>query len=90
LCYQGLAKERRFAEAGKYLVEMVMRGMKPNVATYLSVFEAYVTEEKFEDGKQLLEELKKKGFEPDEKSVRDGTVKRGYMFNNIMRLLFDK
>lgn len=67
-----------------------MRGMKPNVGTYLSVFEAYVTEEKFEEGKELLKELKEKGFEPEEKSVRDGTVKRGYMFKNIMTLLFDK
>lgn len=85
-----MAKQSRLAEAGKYLIEMVTRGMKPNVGTYLSVFEAYVSEEKFEEGKELLEELKKKGFEPDEKSVRSGTVKRGYMFNSIIRLFFDK
>ncbi|KAJ4744348.1 Ribosomal protein L15 [Rhynchospora pubera] len=87
---KGLVKESKLTEAGKYLIEMVTRGMKPNVTTFLSVFEGYVSEEKFEEGKKLLQELKEKGFEPDEKFVRDDTVKRGYIFNGVMRLLFDK
>ncbi|KAJ1255376.1 hypothetical protein BS78_K250600 [Paspalum vaginatum] len=87
---RGLAASDRCAEAGKYLVEMLDREMRPNVATYLAAFEAYVRMEKVEEGKALLESLKGKGFVPDEEAMRDGTVKRGHVFRGVMNLLFDK
>ncbi|KAL5203285.1 hypothetical protein ABZP36_014237 [Zizania latifolia] len=87
---KGLAAGDRFAEAGKYLMEMLDRGMRPNVATYLAAFEAYVRMEKMEEGRVLLETMKGKGFVPSEEAVREGTVKRGHVFRGVMNMLFDK
>lgn len=87
---KGLAASDRCAEAGKYLVEMLDRGMRPNVATCLAAFEAHVRMEKVEEGKALLETMKKKGFTLDEEAVRGGTVKRGHVFRGVMNLLFSK
>ncbi|XP_062181511.1 pentatricopeptide repeat-containing protein At4g38150-like [Phragmites australis] len=87
---RGLSASDRCAEAGKYLVEMLDRRMRPNVATYLAAFEAYVRAEKVEEGKALLETMKGKGFAPDEEAVRGGTVKRGHVFRGVMNLLFGK
>ncbi|EAZ00675.1 hypothetical protein OsI_22695 [Oryza sativa Indica Group] len=70
---KGLAASDRFMEAGKYIVEMLDRGMRPNAATYLAVFEAYVRMEKVEEGRVLLETMKSKGFTPSEEAVRSGT-----------------
>jgi pentatricopeptide repeat protein len=87
---KGLAASDRCSEAGKYLVEMLDRGMRPNVATYLAVFEAYVRLKKLEEGKMLLETTKGFGFALDEEDVRNGTVKRGHLFKCVMSMLFDK
>jgi pentatricopeptide repeat protein len=87
---RGLAASDRCSEAGKYLVEMFDRGMRPNVATYLAVFQAYVRLKKLEEGKMLLETMKGKGFALDEEAVRNGTVKRGHLFKGVMSMLFDK
>jgi len=87
---RGLAASDRCAEAGKYLVEMLDRGMRPNVATYLAAFEAYLRMGKVEEGKALLETMEGKGFVPDEEAVRGGTVKRGQVFDGIINLLFGK
>jgi hypothetical protein len=87
---KGLAASDRCSEAGKYLVEMLDRGMRPNVATYLAVFEAYVRLKKLEEGKMLLETTNGFGFALDEEDVRNGTVKRGHLFKCVMSMLFDK
>ena len=87
---KGLAASDRCAEAGKYLLEMLDRGMRPNVETCLAAFEAHVRMDKVEEGKALLETMKKKGFVLDEEAVRSGTVKRGHVFRGVMSLLFGK
>ncbi|RLN28928.1 pentatricopeptide repeat-containing protein [Panicum miliaceum] len=87
---RGLAASDRCLEAGSYLVDMLDRGMRPNVATYLAAFEAYVWMEKVEEGQLLLETMKGKGFMPDEEAVRRGTVKRGHVFKGVINLLFGK
>ncbi|KAF0891854.1 hypothetical protein E2562_011255 [Oryza meyeriana var. granulata] len=87
---KGLAASDQFTEAGKYIVEMLDRGMRPNAATYLAMFEAYVRMEKVEEGRVLLETMKSKGFAPSEEAVRSGTVKRGHVFRGVMNMLFDK
>lgn len=87
---KGLAAGDRCAEAGKYLLEMLDRGMRPNVETCLAAFEAHVRMDKVEEGKALLEMMKKKGFTLDEEAVRGGTVKRGHVFRAVMNMLFGK
>ncbi|VAH13176.1 unnamed protein product [Triticum turgidum subsp. durum] len=87
---KGLAASDRCAEAGKYLLEMLDRGMRPNVETCLATFEAHVRMNKVEEGKALLEMMKKKGFVLDEEGVRSGTVKRGHVFRAVMNMLFGK
>jgi pentatricopeptide repeat protein len=87
---KGLGASDRCAEAGKYLLDMLDRGMRPNVATCLAAFEAHVRMEKVEEGKLLLEEMKKKGFTLDEEAVRSSTVKRGHVFRGVINLLFGK
>ncbi|KAF8666280.1 hypothetical protein HU200_053704 [Digitaria exilis] len=87
---KGLAASDRCSEAGRYLLEMLDRGMRPNVVTYLAVFEAYVRLEKVELGEVLLETMKGKGFMPDKEAVRSSTVKRGHAFRGVMNLLFGK
>uniref|UniRef100_A0ACD5TK96 Uncharacterized protein n=1 Tax=Avena sativa TaxID=4498 RepID=A0ACD5TK96_AVESA len=87
---KGLGASDRWKEAGKYLLDMLDRGMRPNVATCLAAFEAHVRMEKVEEGKELLEKMKKKGFTLDEEAVRSSTVKRGHVFKGVINLLFGK
>lgn len=78
-------------EAKKYVLEMMDKGMKPNAVTYTSVFEALVREEKMDEAANLLEQMKGKGFVPDEKAVREALgSKRGHVFRNVINLLCGK
>lgn len=76
-------------EASKYVLEMMDKGMKPNVQTYACVFEGLVREEKLDEAARLLEQMKGKGFVPDEKAVREVLAsKKGTVFRNVTNLLF--
>ncbi|KHN17841.1 Pentatricopeptide repeat-containing protein [Glycine soja] len=78
-------------EASKYVLEMMDKGMKPNVQTYACVFEGLVREEKLDEAARLLEQMKGKGFVPDEKAVREVLAsKRGPVFRNVIDVLFGK
>ncbi|KAK6915759.1 Pentatricopeptide repeat [Dillenia turbinata] len=88
---KGLASDgKMLGEAKKYLLEMMNKGMRPNAGTYVAVFEGFVREGKVEQGKEFLEVMIKKGFNPDEKAVREVLGKRGQAFRGVMRLLFEK
>ncbi|OAO91294.1 hypothetical protein AXX17_AT5G02860 [Arabidopsis thaliana] len=66
---KGLAADgKTHKDAKKYLLEMMGNGMSPNAATYTAVFEAFVREGKEESARELLQEMKGKGFVPDEKA----------------------
>ncbi|XP_010423694.1 PREDICTED: pentatricopeptide repeat-containing protein At4g38150 isoform X1 [Camelina sativa] len=89
---KGLAGDARtLKDAKKYLLEMMGIGMSPNAATYTPVFEAFVKEGKEESARELLQEMKGKGFVPDEKAVREALQsKRGQVFRTVINVLFDK
>lgn len=79
-------------DAKKYLLEMMGKGMRPNACTYRAVFEAFARqEEKAEEGRELLVEMKGKGFVPDEKAVK-GVLKskRGPVVRSVINILFGK
>lgn len=58
-----LAKDPDFiGDAKKYLLEMVNKGMRPNVDTYKSVVEAFAREEKMEECWELMKQMKAKGI----------------------------
>lgn len=78
-------------ESIKYVLEMMDKGMRPNAVTYTSVFEALLKDERMDEAANLLQQMKGKGFVPDEKAVREALAsKRGYVFRNVINLLFGK
>ncbi|XP_050143450.1 pentatricopeptide repeat-containing protein At4g38150-like [Malus sylvestris] len=78
-------------DAKKYLLDMMGKGMRPNAATYMAVFEGFASQEKAEEGRLLLEEMKGKGFVPDEKAVREVLKsKRGPVVRTVINILFGK
>ncbi|KAL6278386.1 hypothetical protein ACE6H2_021987 [Prunus campanulata] len=79
-------------DAKKYLLEMMGKGMRPNACTYTAVFEGFARqEEKAEEGRELLVEMKGKGFVPDEKAVREVLMsKRGPVVRSVINILFGK
>jgi pentatricopeptide repeat protein len=89
---RGLVGDGKFLkDAKKYLLEMMEKGMRPNAETYAAVFEGLVREEKVDEAVNLLEEMKGKGFVPDEKDVRDVlSNKRGHVFRTVISILFGK
>ncbi|WJX13442.1 hypothetical protein P8452_03831 [Trifolium repens] len=89
---RGLVVDGKFLkDAKKYVLEMMEKGMRPNAETYAAVFEGLVREEKVDEAVNLLEEMKGKGFVPDEKDVRDVlSNKRGHVFRTVISILFGK
>ncbi|KAK7278093.1 hypothetical protein RJT34_23118 [Clitoria ternatea] len=89
---RGLVVDSKFLkDAKKFVLEMMEKGMRPNAQTYTPVFEALVREEKLDEAAQLLNQMKDKGFVPDEKAVREVlSNKRGPVFRNVINLLFGK
>ncbi|KAJ6384743.1 hypothetical protein OIU78_027935 [Salix suchowensis] len=87
----GLAVDAKLVDAKKYVLEMMAKGMRPNAHTYAAVFEAFTKENKVEEAKVLLQQMKDKGFVPDEKAVRHAlSNKRGQVFRTVIGILFDK
>jgi pentatricopeptide repeat protein len=89
---RGLVGDDKFMkDAKKYVLEMMEKGMKPNAETYAAVFEGLVREEKVDEAVKLLEEMKSKGFVPDEKAVKEVlSNKRGHIFRTVISILFGK
>nr|AFK39049.1 unknown [Lotus japonicus] len=85
-----LVKDAKFLkDAKEYVLEMMDKGMRPNAETYTAVFKGLVREEKLDEAVQLLEQMKAKGFVPDEKAVGEVLAdKRGSVFRNVMNILF--
>ncbi|RDX75315.1 Pentatricopeptide repeat-containing protein, partial [Mucuna pruriens] len=87
---KGLAADGKFMrEANKYVLEMMDKGMRPNAETYTSVFEALVREDRLHEAACLLQQMKAKGFVPNEKAVREVLAnKRAPVFTTLINLLF--
>lgn len=57
----------------------------------MAVFEALAAEEKAEEARELLEEMKGKGFVADEKAVREVLKgRRGAVVRSVINILFGK
>lgn len=87
---------RMLPDAKRHLLEMMDKGIRPNAGTYAAVFEAFATENRLDEGRQFLEQMRAKGFVPDEKAVRDHLASNrsrgdgGQVFRTVMGLLFDE
>ncbi|KAF2300321.1 hypothetical protein GH714_011943 [Hevea brasiliensis] len=77
-----------YANAGQS--KEALKGMRPNAATYTAVFEAYAKEQKEDQAREFLQQMKQKGFVPDEKAVREVLDKRGQVFRTVVNILFNK
>lgn len=88
---KGLAADAKMlGEAKKYVAEMMGRGMKPNAETTITVVEGLVRENKVEEGRQLVVEIKERGFLPDKNAVREVLKnRRGLEVSSVMSILFD-
>ncbi|RAL45646.1 unnamed protein product [Cuscuta campestris] len=88
----GSGDRKLVKEAKKYVTEMVgKRGMKPNAATCVGSFEGLVEAGMEEEGKELLEMLKKKGAVPEEDGVREVLKnKRGPAYRTLITILYGK
>lgn len=81
--FLGIAKE--------FVMEMMGKGMQPNASTYTAVFEAFAGEEKMEEAKQFLEEMKANGFVADKKAmraIRQVLEAKGPVVKTIIDILF--
>ncbi|KAI4349841.1 hypothetical protein L6164_010390 [Bauhinia variegata] len=89
---KGLAADSKFLkDAKKYVLEIMEKGMRPNAATYTAVFEALAKEEKVDEATEFLDQMKAKGFVPDEKAVREVLVStRGPVFRTVLNIFFGK
>lgn len=89
---KALAADPKFVgDAKKYVLEMMGNGMRPNAGTYVAVFEALAEEEKAEEGREFLEQMKGKGFVADEKAVREVLKsRRGPVVRSVINILFGK
>ncbi|KAJ8623602.1 hypothetical protein MRB53_032131 [Persea americana] len=96
---RGLAADSRtLPDAKRHLLEMMDDGIRPNAATYTAVFEAFFArgeeeQKRLDEARQLLEQMRDKGFVPDERAVRDhlaANKRGGQVFRTFMNLLFDK
>lgn len=90
---KGLAGEPKMhGDAKKYVMEMMGKGMRPNAATYTAVFEGLVREQKEEEARELLQQMKEKGFEVDDEGVVREVVstKRGHIFRTLINILFGR
>lgn len=89
---KALAVDTSFVgDAKKYVLEMMGKGMRPNAGTYVAVFEAFAGEEKAEEGREFLEQMKGKGFVADEKAVREVLKsRRGPVVRSVINILFSK
>ncbi|KAL6142456.1 hypothetical protein ACLB2K_060736 [Fragaria x ananassa] len=75
----------------KYMLEMMGMGMRPNELTYTAVFKGFAQRGKTKEARQFLEDMKAKGFEPDEKAVREVLMgRRGPMVRSLFNILFGK
>ncbi|KAM5560819.1 pentatricopeptide repeat-containing protein [Rosa sericea] len=78
--------------AKEFVMEMMGKGWQPNASTYTSVFEAFAGQEKMEEAKQFLEEMKANGFVADKKAMRAfrKVLKvKGPVVKSIFDILFD-
>lgn len=79
-------------EAKNYVVEMVeKRGIKPNAGICVGVYEGLVKVGLEEEGMEVLEMMKRKGFVPDEKKVKEALKqKRGPVYRTVMDVFYGK
>ena len=89
---KGLAKNDNYiGDAKKYVMEMMGKGMRPNAGTYTAVFEALAKEQKVDEAREIVEQMKSKGFVPNEAAVREVlNNKRGQVFTTVINVLFGK
>lgn len=88
---KGLAGDGKLPEVKKYVMEMIGKEMVPNPGTCMAVFEAFVREGQGEEGREFLAEMKRGGFVPDEKGVREVLGnRRGPVVRGVMNILFGK
>ncbi|KAM7478586.1 hypothetical protein LguiA_026799 [Lonicera macranthoides] len=91
---KGLASSgdvKLLGEAKKCVVEMMGKGIRPNAAVCVAVFEGFCRVGTEEVGREVVEEVKRRGFVPEEKDVREVLrEKRGPLFRNVMSILFGK
>lgn len=89
---KGLAANPKFlGDAKKYVIEMMSKGMRPNASVYVAVFEAFVREQKEDEAREFLVQMRERGFVPDEKATREVMKdKRGPVFRSVISILFRK
>ncbi|KAK4789179.1 hypothetical protein SAY86_020498 [Trapa natans] len=88
---KGLAGDGKLEEVKKYVTEMLGKEIVPNPATCVAVFEAFIREGKGDEGREFLHEMKRRGFEPNEKGIREALgSKRGAVARGVMDVLFGK
>lgn len=88
----GSGDEKLVKDAKKYVMEMVeKRGIRPNGGVCVGVYEGLVKVGLEEEGREVLEMVKNKGFVPEEKKVREALKdKRGLVYRTIMNVFYGK
>ena len=71
---KGHSKDPNFLnDAKQYVLEMMDKGMQPNARTYTAVFYAFARlgEDKLNEGKEFVKQIKARGFVANKKAVRE-------------------
>ncbi|KAM5560826.1 hypothetical protein ABKV19_021797 [Rosa sericea] len=77
--------------AKECLMEMMGKGLQPSPSSYTAVYEAFSRQEKMEEAKQFLGEMKAKGFVADNKAMRAMRLVlkgKGAVIKSITDILF--
>jgi pentatricopeptide repeat protein len=87
---QGLYKCSRLQDAVEFCVEMLKENYSPNVTTFVGLVDGFCKENGIEEAKGVIKTLKEKGFDYDEKAVREFLDKKAPFSPSVWEAIFGK
>ncbi|GAU16605.1 hypothetical protein TSUD_233570 [Trifolium subterraneum] len=87
---QGLYKCSRLQDAVEFCLEMLGEDYSPNVTTFVGLVDGFCKENGIEEAKGVVKTLKEKGYDFDEKAVREYLDKKAPFLPSVWEAIFDK
>lgn len=87
---QGLYKSNKLDDAVDFCVEMLEAGHSPNVVTFVGLVDGLCREKGVEEVKSVIESLKQKGFDVNNKAVREFLDKKSPFTPLVWEAIFGK
>ncbi|XP_045818367.1 pentatricopeptide repeat-containing protein At4g38150 [Trifolium pratense] len=87
---QGLYKCSRLQDAVEFCLEMLGEDYSPNVTTFVGLVDGFCKENGIEEAKGVIKTLKEKGYDFDEKAVREFLDKKAPFSPSVWEAIFGK